>query len=169
MTIISSNPIHSVFWLVIVFLYSAGFLIAMSFEFLALMIIIVYVGAIAILFLFVIMMLDIIQLRKITPINNIIPILFIIGVNILAEAWWLFQYDNSHHNYYKFKDWGVEIMNHITLLGVNLYTEFAYPLLVISLLLLIAMIGAIVLTLELGSITRKQNLSFQHHRNNSWT
>ena len=86
MAIISSNPIHSVFWLVIVFLYSAGFLIAISFEFLALMIVIVYVGAIAILFLFVIMMLDIVQLRKITPINNIIPILFIVGVNILAEA-----------------------------------------------------------------------------------
>nr|ALO20682.1 NADH dehydrogenase subunit 6 [Leuckartiara octona] len=168
MTITSSNPIHSVFWLVIVFLYSSGFLISLNFEFLALMIIIIYVGAIAILFLFIIMMLDVVQLRKINPINNIIPILFLIGVNIIIEAWWLFKYDNINFKKIYFQDWNIEISNHITNLGVNLYSEYAYPLLVISLLLLIAMIGAIVLTLELGLITRKQNLSSQHHRNNSW-
>lgn len=61
----------------------------------------------------------------------------------------------------------MELSNHINNIGLNLYTEYAYPLLIISLLLLIAMIGAIVLTLELGIITRKQNLSGQHHRNNS--
>ena len=61
----------------------------------------------------------------------------------------------------------MEITNHINNIGLNLYTEYAYPLLIISLLLLIAMIGAIVLTLELGLITRKQNLSGQHHRNDS--
>lgn len=169
MTITSSNPIHSVFWLVIVFLYSAGFLISLNFEFLALMIIIIYVGAIAILFLFIIMMLDIAQLRKINPVNNIMPILFIIGVNILIEAWWLFKYDNTNSSIKYFQDWNIEISNHISNLGVNLYSEYAYPLLIISLLLLVAMIGAIVLTLELGLITRKQNLSDQHQRNNSWT
>lgn len=169
MTITSSNPIHSVFWLVIVFLYSAGFLISLGFEFLALMVIIIYVGAIAILFLFIIMMLDIVQLRKISPIKNVLPILFIIGINMLIETWWLFKYDNSNSSFEYFKDWNVEIINHISNLGLNLYSEYAYPLLIISLLLLIAMIGAIVLTLELGLITRKQNLSSQHQRNNSWT
>lgn len=168
MTITSSNPIHSVFWLVIVFLYSAGFLISINFEFLALIIVIVYVGAIAILFLFVIMMLDIVQLRKITPVSNVLPILFIISVNILIEAWWLFKYDANNFKYFTIKNWNMEITNHINNIGLNLYTEYAYPLLIISLLLLIAMIGAIVLTLELGLITRKQNLSGQHHRNDSW-
>jgi NADH:ubiquinone oxidoreductase subunit 6 (subunit J) len=51
------------------------------------MMIIIYVGAIAILFLFVIMMLDIFQLKKITPINNIIPLMFIIFINVILEAW----------------------------------------------------------------------------------
>ena len=113
-------------------------------------------------------MLDIIQLRKINPINNIIPILVLIGTNILIEAWWLFKYSNISIEKTYFQDWNIEITNHITNLGINLYSEYAYPLFIISLLLLIAMIGAIVLTLELGIITRKQNLSNQHHRNNSW-
>ena len=68
------------------------------------MIIIIYVGAIAILFLFIIMMLDIAQLRKINPVNNIMPILFIIGVNILIEAWWLFKYDNTNSSIKYFQD-----------------------------------------------------------------
>ena len=168
MTITSSNPIHSVFWLVVVFIYSAGFLISLGFEFLALMIIIIYVGAITILFLFIIMMLDIVQLRKISPVNNVLPILFIVGVNVLIEAWWLIKYNVGGFKFNYFQDWNIEISNHIINLGLNLYTEYAYPLLIISLLLLIAMIGAIVLTLELGLITRKQSLSDQHQRNNSW-
>lgn len=52
-------------------------------------------------------------------------------------------------------------------LGLILYTEYAYPFIILSLLLLVAMIGAIVLTLELGLITRRQSLTNQHHRNNS--
>jgi len=58
-------------------------------------------------------------------------------------------------------------INHIGNLGLNLYSEYAYPLLILSLLLLVAMVGAIILTLELGIITRKQSLVDQHHRNNS--
>nr|CUS58607.1 TPA: NADH dehydrogenase subunit 6 [Podocoryna carnea] len=169
MTITSSNPIHSVFWLVLVFIYSSGFLISMRFEFLALMMIIIYVGAIAILFLFVIMMLDIVQLRKITSVNNVFPILFLIGVNILLESWWLFKYNDSFSSFKGFfNDLNTEILNHVNSLAINLYTDYAIPFLIISLLLLIAMIGAIVLTLELSLITRKQSLSSQHQRNNSW-
>jgi len=67
----------------------------MGFEFLALMMIIIYVGAIAILFLFVIMMLDIVQLRKITFINNIIPIMLIIFINILVESWIILKKETS--------------------------------------------------------------------------
>lgn len=167
MAITSFNPIHSVFWLVLVFINSSGFFISMGFEFLALMMIIIYVGAIAILFLFVIMMLDIVQLRKITFINNIIPIMLIIFINILVESWIILKKETSiliMQNY----NWNVDIINHLNNLGFNLYSEFAYPLLLLSLLLLIAMIGAIVLTLELTTITKKQNLIDQHQRNNSW-
>ena len=168
MAVTSSNPIHSVFWLVLVFIYSSGFLISLGFEFLALMIIIIYVGAIAILFLFVIMMLDVAQLRKISSINNIIPIIFIIFTNILLESWWLLKKETSFLVVNKYYNWDLNILNHINNLGLNLYSEYAYPLLILSLLLLVAMVGAIVLTLELGIITRKQSLETQHHRNNSW-
>ena len=85
MTITSTNPVHSIFWLVLVFLHSSGFLISLTFDFIGLMVIIIYVGAITILFLFVIMMLDVIQLKKITSIFNITPIMFIIFVNIIIE------------------------------------------------------------------------------------
>nr|ALO20770.1 NADH dehydrogenase subunit 6 [Staurostoma mertensii] len=169
MTITSINPIHSVFWLVIVFINSAGLLISLKFEFISLMLIIIYVGAIAILFLFVIMMLDILQLKKIGFINHIIPIVIITGVNIIFQIWWLLE-DNSLIFSWSIliKEWDFESLNHISVLGLLLYTEYAYPFIILSMLLLVAMIGAIVLTLELGVITRRQSLTDQHHRNNSW-
>nr|CUS58556.1 TPA: NADH dehydrogenase subunit 6 [Hydractinia polyclina] len=169
MVINSLNPIHSVFWLVLVFINSSGFLITMGFEFIALMMIIIYVGAIAILFLFVIMMLDIIQINKPTTINNILPILFIISLNILLESWWLFKYNIFKVFYERItQEINLEILTHVHVLGQNLYSNFAFPFLIISLLLLVAMVGAIVLTLELNQLTRKQVLVKQHQRNNSW-
>lgn len=167
MTITSSNPIHSIFWLVLVFIYSSGFLISLSFEFLALMIIIIYVGAIAILFLFVIMMLDVTQLKKTMTINNIIPIIFLIFVNILLEIWWIFKDSSEIFFNNQLNEWNLNLP-HIFNLGLILYTEYFYSLLIISLLLLVAMVVAILLTLEVGKITRKQYLTEQQHRNNSW-
>lgn len=86
MTISSTNPIHSVFWLVLVFVYTATILLCMGLEFLGLILVIIYVGAITILFLFVVMMLDILQLRKVNPIGNITPILFIVFGVVLSQV-----------------------------------------------------------------------------------
>nr|YP_010889994.1 NADH dehydrogenase subunit 6 [Bargmannia elongata]WJJ69981.1 NADH dehydrogenase subunit 6 [Bargmannia elongata] len=169
MAIISFNPIHSVFWLVFVFLSSSGLLISLGLNFIPLMLVIIYVGAIAILFLFVIMMLDIIQLKEITSITNIIPIIFIVSVNIILELLILFKKGFLIDNYINFTSWSFENIDQIYLIGNIIYSNYFYPLLLISLLLLIAMVGAIVLTLELGEITRKQSLCAQHQRNNSWT
>jgi len=166
MAISSLNPIHSIFWLVLVFIYSAGLLISLNFEFIALMIIIIYVGAITILFLFVIMMIDITQLTKISSINNIIPLMLIIFVNILLQSWWILKSSYFYYNT-KFFKWEFN-KSHIINIGNNLYSEYALPLLLLSLLLLIAMVGAILLTLELNLIIKKQDLSNQHQRNNSW-
>nr|ALO20643.1 NADH dehydrogenase subunit 6 [Ptychogena lactea] len=169
MTITSINPVHSVFWLVVVFINSAGLLISLKFEFISLMLIIIYVGAIAILFLFVIMMLDILHLKKVGFINHIIPITVITGVNIILQIWWLLENNNLIFFWSNIiKEWDFESLNHINTLGLLLYTEYAYPFILISMLLLVAMVGAIVLTLELGTITKKQSLSNQHQRNNSW-
>ena len=169
MTITSVNPIHSIFWLVLVFINSAGLLITLNFDFIALMLIIIYVGAITILFLFVIMMLDVLQLKKIGKINHIIPIIIIISINIFNQLIWLLTNNNLIFNsFINFKSWEFDNMSHITTLGVLLYTEYYYPFIILSILLLVAMVGAIILTLEIGMITRRQGLSNQHQRNNSW-
>lgn len=169
MTIISINPIHSVFWLVLVFISGANLLIALNFEFIALMLIIIYVGAITILFLFVIMMLDIIQLKKTEKINQIIPIILIISINLINQILWLLTENNLDFNpIINNYNWEFNDLSHINILGLLLYAEYYYPFIIISILLLVAMVGAIVLTLEMGHITRRQNLSNQHHRNNSW-
>ena len=86
MVITSLNPIHSVFWLVLVFLNSSALLLILGFNFVPLMLVIVYVGAIAILFLFVIMMLDILHLKKTESINNIIPLVLFTFINIISHC-----------------------------------------------------------------------------------
>ena len=76
-TILSCNSVHSVFWLVLVFIQSAILFMLLAYEYLGLIIVIVYIGAIAILFLFVIMMLDIFQLKTIIQFNNMIPMIIL--------------------------------------------------------------------------------------------
>nr|YP_009300654.1 NADH dehydrogenase subunit 6 [Turritopsis dohrnii]ALK27155.1 NADH dehydrogenase subunit 6 [Turritopsis dohrnii] len=168
MVIISTNPIHSIFWLVLTFIYSACFILVLKFDFISLMLIIIYVGAITILFLFVIMMVDTLQLRKIVKIENIIPLVFIIFLNMFISSWWLVKSNRFNEKSFSL-EWDLEYISYINNLSLNLYVNYWFSLLVISLLLLIAMIGAIILTLETSLITRKQNLSKQHQRNNSWT
>ena len=76
-SILSYNPIHSVFWLVLLFIQSAVPSIMLAYEYLGFVIVIIYIGAIAILFLFVIMMLDVFQLKVVTQFNNMIPIIIL--------------------------------------------------------------------------------------------
>lgn len=166
MTITSFNPIHSVFWLVVVFVESASLLLSLGFEFLGLMLIIIYVGAIAILFLFVIMMLDILQLSKITRIYHVFPLLGIILTQLYFSNINILGYISNPQSIIS---WDFDYKSQIHMLGGILYSDYGLPFIIISILLLIAMVGAIVLTLEAGIITRKQYLSDQHHRNNSWT
>lgn len=165
MTISSYNPIHSVFWLVIVFLQSSIFLISLSYEFLGFMLIIIYVGAIAILFLFVIMMLDIFQLTKISNFNNIIPIVIL----FLFQLIFLDKVNDNNLEVTHIKDWFISKSSHIDIISETLYNDFGVIFIIISILLLVAMVGAIVLTLEVNEITKKQLLTNQHQRNNSWT
>lgn len=165
MTISSYNPIHSVFWLVIVFLQSSIFLISLSYEFLGFMLIIIYVGAIAILFLFVIMMLDIFQLSKISNFNNIVPIALLLMFQLLF-------YNQINENDLEINhviDWFVLKSSHVDMISETLYNDFGIVFIIISILLLVAMVGAIILTLETNEITKKQILVSQHQRNNSWT
>ena len=164
MVITSLNPIHSVFWLVLVFLNSSATLLLLGFDFVPLMIVIVYVGAIAILFLFVIMMLDILQLKRIESINNIIPIVICIFGYVSSYAYLVFKGNNLKLNLNSYSIWYLNSENQITMISKSLYAYFSYPFIIISLLLLVAMVGAIILVLDLGALTRRQSLSNQHQR-----
>lgn len=164
MVITSLNPIHSVFWLVLVFLNSSAILLLLGFSFVPLMLIIVYVGAIAILFLFVIMMLDILQLKRTESITNIIPIVICIFGNVLSYIYIYFKGNDLKLNINSYYSWYLNSESQISNISKLLYTYFSYPFIIISLLLLVAMVGAIVLVLDLGLITRRQSLTTQHQR-----
>jgi len=164
MVISSLNPIHSVFWLVLVFLNNSALLLLLGFNFIPLMIIIVYVGAIAILFLFVIMMLDILYLKKIESINNIIPTIIFVFSNIITSFFLYFKGYNLSFKMNCESTWNINPESQINIISKFLYTYYSYPFIIISLLLLVAMIGAIVLVLDLGEITRRQKLVDQHQR-----
>lgn len=168
MTISSFNPIHSVFWMVLVFLFIVGLLIFLDFEFIPLMIIIIYIGAITILFLFVIMMIDIIQLKSIKNINYLIPIIISTFSIIIIESWFLFKNDELLIIKNKFINFKYIYLSQIQCLSSTLYLDYYISFILISILLLIAMVGAIILTLERNILSKKQNLINQHHRNNSW-
>lgn len=164
MVITSLNPIHSVFWLVLVFLNSSILLLLLGYNFLPLMIIIVYVGAIAILFLFVIMMLDIIQLKKVESITNTIPIILCVFINCLSYIIIYFNGFNLLIHFVSNNSWSLQSNSQVKLISKLMYSYYCYPFIIISLLLLVAMIGAIVLVLDLSIITRRQLLVEQHQR-----
>lgn len=164
MVITSLNPIHSVFWLVLVFLNSSALLLLLGFNFVPLMLIIVYVGAIAILFLFVIMMLDILYLKKIEKIKNTIPLIVFVFTNIITIFLLFFRGKYININLKSVYNWSIDSHSQIFTISESMYTNYGYPFLIISLLLLVAMIGAIVLVLDLGVITKRQSLTNQHQR-----
>ena len=108
-------------------------------------------------------MLDIIQLTKASRLYHIFPILIIIFGQIL----FINTYTSNHLVWSL--NWDSGLKNYIFMLANILYTNYSIPFILISILLLIAMVGAIVLTLETSFLTRRQYLTYQHQRNNSWT
>ena len=169
MVISLRNAVHAVLFLILVFCNIAGLLLLLGAEFFAFLFLIVYVGAIAVLFLFVVMMLNV----KFNPIkvNNfsvfpigIIIFFFLISVIFFFMENYFFLLKN---NYLIYTLW-INENNYLTnteSLGLVLYTKFSLLFLLCSLVLLIAMIGAIVLTMHQRSNVKKQFISKQLLRN----
>nr|BBH42962.1 NADH dehydrogenase subunit 6 [Marophrys sp. SRT127] len=187
MVIISANPIHSVIFLILVFCNATGLLLLLKLEFLGMMFLIIYVGAIAVLFLFIVMMLNI----KLNEINEnwlrYLPIGGIIGVIFLTElalvlgflstpisglfefapntAFFVPETDvGSLGNFFPDqKSWSalIDPVTNIQSLGYLIYTYYFYHFVVASLILLIAMIGAIVLTMYKRKNASKKQLIFK--------
>ncbi len=165
MVIASKNPVHSVLYLILAFVNAAGLFVMMGAEFLAMILVVVYVGAVAVLFLFVVMMLDVdfAELKK--GVLQYLPVGLLLGGIFLAElllvvgSWVI----------------GPGVPKAITApiptgisnteaIGLVLYTKYVYFFQISGMILLVAMIGAIVLTLRHKERVKRQNISAQNAR-----
>lgn len=159
MVITAKNPVESVLFLILVFLNAAGFLLLIEAEFIALIFLVIYVGAIAVLFLFIVMMLDIkIQrgqsfLIQYAPFGLLFGGLFFLEIFISLESVFSSQgIQTEPYSWYCMFD----NLSNIEVLGQILYKEFLFCFLISGILLLIAMIGAIVLTLNFTSYRKNE-------------
>lgn len=159
----SENPVHSVLFLILAFCNAASILIIFNVEFLGLLFIIIYVGAIAVLFLFVVMMLNvkIYSFTKITssPLFFLINIIFFIQIYfILDEIFTSFNLlDNN--TIFPFEN-NIDSLSNIVVFGQVLYNYYLICFLLAGIILLVAMVGAIILTLNFRS-HRKNELVFR--------
>ena len=164
MVIASRNPVHSVLFLILAFVNAAGLFVLLGAEFLAMILVVVYVGAVAVLFLFVVMMLDVdfAELRQgyqqYLPLGLLIGALFLAELLFIVGAWTI----------------GGHVPQAITApippaasvtntqaIGLVLYTRYVYFFQVAGMILLVAMVGAIVLTLQHRTRVRRQNIAAQ--------
>ncbi len=161
MVISSRNPVHSVLFLILCFFNAAGLFILMGAEFLAMILVVVYVGAVAVLFLFVVMMLDVdfVELRQ--GMLNYLPIGGTIGMIVLVElalvaAGWVIDPASV-----KTASPAPGDVSNTEALGRILYTDYIYYFQAAGLILLVAMIGAIVLTLRHKEGVKRQDVAAQ--------
>ena len=174
MTIAASNPVHSVFSLIFTFVNASALFFLLGVEFLAVIFLIVYVGAVSILFLFVVMMLNIKLVEWTESLTRFVPITLIIGLVFLSQATALLDsFSNTNllssiddNNYWlsiQFTDWVRSFISfsNIEILGQYLYTDFSYLFLLSSMILLVAMIGAIILSLDHHRKIKRQDLFSQ--------
>jgi len=162
-TVISRNPVHSVLWLILAFLSAAGLFVLLGAEFVAMLLIIVYVGAVAVLFLFVVMMLDVDFAELKAEMTKYLPLSLMIGLVLMMQL------------AIAFGGGGVEIAtvpdaiagggeHNTQALGLVLYDQYFLLFQLAGLILLVAMIGAIVLTLRHRTDVKRQDILQQMFR-----
>ncbi len=168
MVIASRNPVSSVLFLILAFVNSAGLFILLGAEYLALLLVVVYVGAVAVLFLFVVMMLDVdfVELRQgflqYLPIGSLVGLILLVELLMGMGAWIIAPELLGHGSE---PTPALSEMNNIQALGSVLYTKYIYYFQVAGLVLLVAMIGAIVLTLRHKPNVKRQSIPDQVARN----
>jgi len=168
--VVSRNPVHSVLWLILAFLSSAGLFVLLGAEFVAMLMIIVYVGAVAVLFLFVVMMLDVDFAELRGELAKFVPLAGLIGVILLMELALVFGAWTGAENAADLRDAvapALEDTQNTAALGQLIYTKYIYLFQAAGLILLVAMIGAIVLTLRHRPDIKRQNVLSQIYRDPS--
>ena len=163
MVISSKNSVHSVLFLILSFINAAGLFVLLGAEFLAMILVIVYVGAVAVLFLFVVMMLDINFIKLREGFLQYLPFGALLGIVLLTELSIIFFSDKlTDMNLVKYNKLPsfTEIEN-TKEIGLVLYTDYFYLFQLSGLILLVAMIGSIVLTLRQRVGVKKQSIQKQ--------
>ena len=174
MVIQARNPVYSVLFLILVFFHGAALLLLLGLDFFATTFLVVYVGAIAVLFLFVVMMLNInlaeIQERRLRylPVGGILGFLFILEGLVIVDVDLvpLLSYSGDLLGNVHWTDW-TEYVVHVSnthTMGRLLYTYYGVYFLMASLILLVAMVGAIVLTQSRRAGARRQSVYLQNTR-----
>ena len=176
LVIFSKNPIHSILFLVLVFIGATALLILLDVEFIAMLFLIVYVGAITILFLFVVMMLNIKIIELAEKLIRYIPIGGFIGLIFLLEILFIITNNFQHENFAWFEnrpsldntyvDYFDNIVHYqnVQYLGELLYTKYVYLFILAGLILLVSMVGSIILTLNQQFKNKSQDIYTQTNR-----
>ena len=165
LTILARNPVHSVLWLILAFFNGAGLMLLVGAEFIAMLLIIVYVGAVAVLFLFVVMMLDIDFAELRSGFATYLPFGVLLVIVLAAEmifavgAWQAGGIDMASRIAPT-----PEGVSNIEAIGTLLYTRYLYIFEGAGLVLLVALIGAIVLTHRVRGGVKVQNIAAQNMR-----
>ncbi len=164
MVISARNPVHSVLFLILAFVSSAGLFVLLGAEFLAFILVVVYVGAVAVLFLFVVMMLDVdfAELRSgflaYLPVGALIGVILLIELILVLGSWVITPQVAAHITT---PIPPLNEVSNIEALGLVLYTKYVYFFQAAGVILLIAMIGAIVLTLQHKVGIKRQSIAAQ--------
>lgn len=172
MVISARNPVHSVLFLILAFFNAAGLFVLMGAEFLAMVLVVVYVGAVAVLFLFVVMMLDI-NFRELRhgalqylPVGGLVGLVLLVELVLVFGSWAVAPEAVSVATV-RTPDPLLTTNTHA--LGMVLYTRYVYLFQAAGMILLVAMIGAIVLTLRQREGLRRQTIAVQNARRKSDT
>ncbi|MEL6645291.1 MAG: NADH-quinone oxidoreductase subunit J [Pseudomonadota bacterium] len=166
-TVVSRNPVHSVLWLILAFLSSAGLFVLLGAEFVAMLLIIVYVGAVAVLFLFVVMMLDVdfaelkAEMAKYMPLALLIAVVLLMQLGIAFGVW---QFADEAESLRAAVTPAVTETHNTRALGEIIYDDYILLFQLAGLILLVAMVGAIVLTLRHRSDIKRQDVLAQMYR-----
>ncbi len=165
MVVVARNPVHSVLWLILTFLSSAGLFVLLGAEFVAMLLIIVYVGAVAVLFLFVVMMLDVDfaelkgEMAKYMPLGLLICVVVVMQLGIAFGSWTTAETAEAARGAVT-----PDNVQNTAALGQLLYDKYILLFQLAGLILLVAMIGAIVLTLRHRKDVKRQNVLQQMWR-----
>jgi NADH-quinone oxidoreductase subunit J len=167
LVIFARNAVHSVLWLILAFFAASGLFVLLGAEFVAMLMMIVYVGAVAVLFLFVVMMLDVdfAALRegmgKLMPVGLLIALVLLVQLGFVFGAW---EANDGAAGLRAAVTPAPEVVDNTTALGMLVYTKYVLLFQLAGLVLLVAMIGAIVLTLRKRQYVKRQDVLVQMYR-----